>query len=101
MVTAGPSLVLQPARGTSSGESEGALSKRVALMPVIPQFYQGKKDVSVMAVALVFLVDPIDQICKGNDCDVKAIFLKAYDDFGAILGKYDPKSDIRFARLVE
>jgi hypothetical protein len=83
-------------------EDEGALSGRVALVPVIPQFYQGSSQpVSVMAVALVFLVDPIGQICTGNDCDVSAIFLKAFEDFGSILGEYDPNSDVRFARLVE
>jgi hypothetical protein len=104
LVTAGPSLVLQPARGTSSGESEGALSKRVALIPVMPQFYQENKDVAVMAVALVFLVDLPQSAAfcpQGKDCDVSAIFVKAYDDFGAILGQYDPNSDVRFARLVE
>jgi len=85
-------------------EDEGHLSMRVALVPVIPQFYNGNKDVSINAVALVFLVDTpkSKQFCPGgSDCDVTAIFLKAYDDFGSILGKLDPNSDVRFARLVE
>ena len=86
-------------------EDAGALSGRVALVPVIPQFYQGSSQpVSITAVALVYLVDLPNgaQFCpQGNDCDVSAIFLKVYDDFGSILGEYDPNSDVRFARLVE
>ena len=86
-------------------EDAGALSNRVALVPVIPQFYQGSSEpVSITAVALVYLVDVPHSAAfcpQGNDCDVMAIFLKAYDDFGSILGEYDPNSDIRFARLVE
>ena len=84
-------------------EDEGQGSTRVVLVPVITDTDAGKSDVWVLRFALVFLTnDANDNICKtGNECDVKGIFVKAYDDFGAILGEYDPNSDIRFARLVE
>jgi hypothetical protein len=84
-------------------EDEGQGSTRVVLVPVISDADAGKSEVEVLRFALVFLTNAAtDNICKtGNECDVKAIFVKACEDFGSILGEYDPNSDIRFARLVE
>jgi len=84
-------------------EEEGQGSTRLVLVPVISDADAGKSEVEVLRLALVFLTnDANDNICKtGNACDVTGIFVKAFDDFGSILGEYDPNSDIRFARLVE
>ncbi len=82
---------------------EGAASTRVVLVPVISDADAGKSEVEVLRFALVFLTnDANDNICKtGNECDVTGIFVKAYDDTGALMGALDPNSDVRFARLVE
>ena len=84
-------------------KDEGQGSTRVVLVPVISDADAGKSEVEVLRFAMVFLTnDAHDNICKtGNECDVKAIFVNAAVDFGAILGALDPNSDIRFARLVE
>jgi len=84
-------------------DDDGQGSTRIVLVPVITDTDAGKSSVYVLRFALVFLTnDANDNICKtGNECDVGAIFVKAYDDFSAIMGEYDPDSDIRFARLVE
>ena len=84
-------------------EEEGANSKRVVLIPVISDPDGGRAQVTVIRFALVFLTNDVhDNICPtGKECDVKAIFVKAYDDIGSLIGPYDPGSDIRFARLVE
>ena len=81
----------------------GAGSKRVVLVPVISDPDKGKEYVTVNSFAMVYLTNAAtDNICPtGNICDVKAIFVKAYDDIGALMGALDPNSDIRFARLVE
>lgn len=84
-------------------EEEGANSNRVVLIPVIDDPEGGRDEVTVIRFALVFLTNDVhDNICPtGHECDVKAIFVKAYDDIGTLIGPYDPGSDIRFARLVE
>ncbi|MDP2949977.1 MAG: pilus assembly protein TadG-related protein [Chloroflexota bacterium] len=84
-------------------EADGAGSKRVVLVPVISDTDQGKSYVTVYSLALVYLTnEATDNICPtGNECDVKGIFVKAYDDIGVLMGALDPNSDIRFARLVE
>jgi hypothetical protein len=84
-------------------EPEGAASTRVVLVPVISDPDKGKEYVTVNSFAMVFLTnDATDNICPtGNACDVKAIYVKAYDDIGALMGALDPNSDVRFARLVE
>lgn len=81
----------------------GAGSKRVVLVPVISDPDKGKDYVTVNSFALVYLTNAAtDNICPtGNLCDVKAIFIKAYDDIGALMGALDPNTDIRLARLVE
>jgi Flp pilus assembly protein TadG len=81
----------------------GAGSKRVVLVPVVSDPDQGKAQVTVNSFALVYLTNAAtDNICKtGQECDVKAIFVKAYSDLGVLMGALDPNSDIRFARLVE
>lgn len=82
---------------------EGALSTRVALIPVISDPDAGREYVTVTDFALVFLTNAVtDNICPtGNSCDVKAIFVKAYGDMGSLMGALDVNSDVRFARLVE
>jgi hypothetical protein len=84
-------------------EEEGANSNRVVLIPVIDDPDGGRDEVTIIRFALVFLTNDVnDNICPtGKQCDVKAIFVKAYDDIGTLIGPYDPGSDIRFARLVE
>jgi len=84
-------------------EEEGVNSKRVILIPVIDDPDGGRDQVTVIRFALVFLTnDADDNICPtGKECDVKGIFVKAYDDIGSLIGPYDPGSDMRFARLVE
>ena len=84
-------------------EEEGADSKRVVLIPVIDDPDGGRDEVTIIRFALVFLTNEFsDDICPtGLECDVKAIFVKVYDDIGMLIGPYDPGSDIRFARLVE
>jgi len=84
-------------------EPEGAASKRVVLVPVISDPDKGKEHVTVNSFAMVFLTNAAtDNICPtGNTCNVKAIYVKAYDDIGALMGALDPNSDVRFARLVE
>jgi len=84
-------------------EPEGSGSTRVVLVPVISDPDKGKEYVTVNSFAMVFLTnDATDNICPtGNDCMVTAIYVKAYDDIGALMGALDPNSDVRFARLVE
>jgi len=84
-------------------EPEGAGSTRVVLIPVISDPDAGREYVTVNSFALVFLTnEATDNICPtGHECDVTAIFVKAYDDMGALMGALDPNSDVRFARLVE
>jgi hypothetical protein len=84
-------------------DPSGVGSTRVVLIPVISDPDAGRETVMVNSFALVFLTNELtDNICPtGNECDVKAIFLKAYDDMGALMGALDPNSDVRFARLVE
>ena len=81
----------------------GEGSTRVVLIPVISDPDAGREYVTVNSFALVFLTNAAtDNICPtGNTCDVKAIFVKAYGDMGALMGALDPNSDVRFARLVE
>jgi hypothetical protein len=81
----------------------GEASTRVVLIPVISDPDAGREYVTVTSFALVYLTNAAtDDICPtGNTCDVKAIFLKAYGDMGALMGALDPNSDVRFARLVE
>lgn len=84
-------------------DEDGAASKRVVLIPVISDPDVGRDEVTVIRFALVFLANDVsDNICPtGQECDVKAIFVKVYDDIGSLIGPYNPGSDIRFARLVE
>jgi hypothetical protein len=84
-------------------EEEGVNSNRVILIPVIDDPDGGREQVTVIRFALVFLTNDVhDKICPtGKECDVKGIFVKAYDDIGNLIGPYNPGSDIRFARLVE
>jgi Flp pilus assembly protein TadG len=84
-------------------DDEGTGSKRVVLIPVIDDPDGGRDEVTVIRFALVFLTNDIsDDICPtGQECDVGAIFVKAYDDIGSLIGPYNPDIDIRFARLVE
>ncbi|KPJ50402.1 MAG: hypothetical protein AMJ38_01885 [Dehalococcoidia bacterium DG_22] len=82
---------------------DGVNSTRVVLIPVITDPDGGRDEVTVIRFALVFLSnDASDNICPtGQECDVKAYFVRMYDDIGSLIGPYDPGSDIRFARLVE
>jgi hypothetical protein len=84
-------------------KSGGEGSTRVVLIPVISDPDAGREYVTVTSFALVYLTNAVtDNICAtGNECDVKAIFVKAYGDMGALMGALDPNSDVRFARLVE
>jgi len=84
-------------------EEEGADSKRVVLIPVIDDPDGGRDEVTIIRFALVFLTNEADDnICPtGLECDVGAIFVKAYYDLGSLIGPYNPDSDIRFVRLVE
>jgi len=84
-------------------EEEGADSKRVVIIPVIDDPDGGRDEVTVIRFAVVFLTNEFsDDICPtGLECDVKAIFVKVYDDIEMLIGPYDPGSDLRFARLVE
>ena len=81
----------------------GEASTRVVLIPVISDPDSGREYVTVTSFALVFLTNAAtDNICPtGNECDVRAIFVKAYGDMGSLIGALDPNSDVRFARLVE
>ena len=81
----------------------GEASTRVVLIPVISDPDAGREYVTVNSFALVYLTnEPGDNICHtGNECDVTAIFVKAYGDMGSLMGALDPNSDVRFARLVE
>jgi Flp pilus assembly protein TadG len=84
-------------------EEEGEGSGRVVLIPIIDDMDAGRDEVTVIRFALVFLSNEVDDnICPtGLECDVEAIFVRTYDDIGALIGPYDPGSDIHFARLVE
>ncbi len=84
-------------------EPGGEGSTRVVIIPVISDPDAGKEYVTVNSFTLAFLTnDATDNICPtGNLCDVTAIFVKAYDDTGALMGALIPDSDLRFARLVE
>jgi Flp pilus assembly protein TadG len=84
-------------------EEEGEGSGRVVLIPVIDDLDAGRDEVIVIRFALVFLSNEADDnICPtGLGCDVEAIFVRTYDDIGALIGPYNPGSDIHFARLVE
>ncbi len=84
-------------------DDDGVSSTRVVLIPVISDPDGGRDEVTVIRFALVFLSNEVsDDICPtGQECDVKAYFVRTYDDIGSLIGPYDPGSDIRFARLVE
>ncbi|MDO8614792.1 MAG: hypothetical protein Q7T33_03525, partial [Dehalococcoidia bacterium] len=78
-------------------------SLRLVLIPVIDNFPNGSKPVTIKYFTAVFLNSMPPGKCTGNSCEITGTFVKTVFDptSDATFGIYDPVSGIEFVRLVE
>ena len=78
-------------------------SLRLVLIPVIDEFPNGSKPVTIMYFTAMFLNSMPPGKCTGNSCEITGTFVKTVFDptSDATFGIYDPVSGIQFVRLVE
>jgi len=78
-------------------------SLRLVLVPVIDEFPNGSKPVTLQYFTALFLNNFDNSKCTGNDCEVTGKFVKIVADPSndATLGTYDPVNGVKFVRLVE
>jgi hypothetical protein len=62
-------------------------------------FCSGSCDVTIQYFSVMFLEGL--PACKGNDCQVKGIFVQAVLDPGTELGQLETPGGVKFVRLVE
>jgi len=81
----------------------GSNSLRLVLVPVIENFPNGSKPVTLKYFTALYLDDFQTNKCTGNSCEVTGKFVKIVVDPAndATLGTYDPINGIKFIRLVE
>ncbi|HYM16327.1 MAG TPA: pilus assembly protein TadG-related protein [Dehalococcoidia bacterium] len=75
-------------------DNGAACSRRVIVIPIVDQFGNGKKPVTVLGFALLWLDSSSGGVVTGR-------FVNANVDMGALTGGYDPNSLIHFAKLIQ
>lgn len=75
----------------------------LVLIPVIDDFPNGKKPVTIKYFTGMFLNSMPPGKCTGNSCEITGTFVKTVFDptSDATFGTYDPTSGIEFVRLVD
>lgn len=81
--------------------SASPCSRKVLIIPVIDDFGNGTKPVTIQRFALVFLEGYDNGKCSGSSCDIKARFVTAELTTGAIAGAYNPDAGPNFTKLIE
>jgi hypothetical protein len=90
-------------RGTCNPFNGSSTSLRLVLVPVIDEFPNGMKPVTVQYFTVLFLNDPDTKKCAGNACEMTGTFVKTVVDptSDAELGIYEEGSAVKFVRLIK
>ncbi len=75
-------------------DNGAACSRRVIVIPIVDGFGNGKKPVTVVGFALLWLE-------SSSSGDVTGRFVNADVNMGALVGAYDPNSLIHFVKLIQ